>query len=80
MKVSLSYRSEEGFRNLVVTKEIDNYTIIDIQNRAPAVNDMMSTELKYYYMNNLTCVHFIYWFEIAIPNVFTPLQCRYNQP
>ena len=35
---------------------------------------MMSTELKYYCMNN-----FIYWFEIAIPNVFTPLQCRYNQ-
>ena len=51
-----------------------------MHNRAPALHDMMSTELKYYCMNNLTCVHFIYWLEIAIPNVFTPLQCRYNQP
>ena len=53
---------------------------MDIQNRVAALNNMMSIELKYYCMNNLTCVHFIYWFEIVIPNVFTLLQCRYNQP
>ena len=55
-------------------------TIIDVKNRDPALNDMMYTELKYYCMNNVTCLHFSCWFEIAIPDVFTPLQCRSNQP
>ena len=46
--------------------------------RRTTADDMMSTEMKYYCMNNLTFLHFSYWFEIAIPDVFMPLNCNFK--